>query len=139
MSGYSDDVVKQKLSALNETQDSIVTTAQWLMFHRRQAQRTAELWLHKVKDQHSTPAKKVNLVYLANEVVQQSKARKKEDFVNAFSPLVGEGMAVAYKGAPADVQGKLKRVSEVWRQRQIFDQATQEAIEAHLMGVLSYV
>lgn len=31
---YSDDAVKAKLAALNETQDSIVTVAQWIMFHR---------------------------------------------------------------------------------------------------------
>lgn len=130
---YSDEVVKQKISALNETQDSIVSTAQWLMFHRRHAKRTAELWLQKIKDPATNAAKKVNLLYLANEIVQQSKARKKEDFLNAFSPLVGEAIAVAYKGAPSDVQNKLKRVTEVWRQRQIFDQPTQEAIEAHIV------
>jgi regulator of Ty1 transposition protein 103 len=34
MSYYTDDAVKAKLSSLNETQDSIVTVAQWLLFHR---------------------------------------------------------------------------------------------------------
>ena len=31
---YSDEGVRAKLSALNETQESIVTVAQWIMFHR---------------------------------------------------------------------------------------------------------
>lgn len=31
---YSDEAVKAKLAALSETQDSIVTVAQWIMFHR---------------------------------------------------------------------------------------------------------
>lgn len=31
---YNDDAVKAKLSALNDTQESIVTVAQWVMFHR---------------------------------------------------------------------------------------------------------
>lgn len=31
---YTDDAVKAKLSALNETQEGIVTVAQWVMFHR---------------------------------------------------------------------------------------------------------
>jgi len=31
---YTDDAVKAKLSALNETQEGIVTVAQWIMFHR---------------------------------------------------------------------------------------------------------
>ena len=31
---YTDDSVLAKLSSLNETQESIVTVAQWVMFHR---------------------------------------------------------------------------------------------------------
>lgn len=31
---YTDDAVLAKLSTLSETQDSIVTVAQWIMFHR---------------------------------------------------------------------------------------------------------
>lgn len=31
---FTEDAVKAKLSALNETQDSIVSVAQWIMFHR---------------------------------------------------------------------------------------------------------
>lgn len=31
---FTDDAVKAKLSALNDSQESIVTVAQWVMFHR---------------------------------------------------------------------------------------------------------
>lgn len=137
MSGFTDEAVKQKLSALNESQDSIVTVAQWLMFHRRQTSRTAELWLQRIKDPSTTASKRLNLMYLANELVQQSKIKKKDDILAAFLTLVGDGMIVAYRGAPPDVQNKLKRLSEVWRQRNIFDQASQEAMEAQIMGMLS--
>lgn len=122
---YTDDSVKAKLSALNETQEGIVTVAQWVMFHRyeqltcdrflddsltiplllrRHAERTAQLWLQKLRD--SPAAKRLNLIYLANgtysgesrrriglitriEVAQQSRARRKEDFLIAFSPVGG--------------------------------------------------
>lgn len=82
---YTDDAVKAKLSALNETQDSIVTVAQWIMFHRRHADRTASLLLQRLKD--SGANKRLNLIYLANEVAQQSKARQKTDFIDAFQPV----------------------------------------------------
>jgi regulator of Ty1 transposition protein 103 len=61
---YTDDAVKAKLSALNETQEGIVTVAQWVMFHRRHAERTAQLWLQKLRD--SPAPKRLNLIYLAN-------------------------------------------------------------------------
>ncbi|KAL9120592.1 MAG: hypothetical protein Q9187_002848 [Circinaria calcarea] len=127
---YNDDAVKAKLSALNETQESIVTVAQWVMFHRRHADRTAQLWLQRLKD--SGAGKRLNLIYLANEVAQQSKVRKKDDFLIAFSPIIAEATATAYKGGTNEVQQKLRRVVEVWRQRQIFETPIQEAIEARV-------
>lgn len=152
---YTDDAVKAKLSALNETQDSIVTVAQWIMFHRyvdqccclllhlhaqltlnlcrRYADRTAQLWLTRIKDSGSN--KRLNLIYLVNEVAQQSKARKKDDFLNAFSPIMPEASAIAYKGATHEVQNRLRRVFEVWRQRQIFENAIQDAVEARINGM----
>ncbi|KAF2224351.1 RNA polymerase II-binding domain-containing protein [Elsinoe ampelina] len=127
---FSDDSVKAKLSALNETQDSIVSVAQWVMFYRRYAERAAQIWLEKLKD--SNTSKKLNLVYLANEIMQQAKVRKKEDFLVAFMPIISEAVAIAYKGAPSEVQGKLRRVVEVWRSRQILDSGVQDATEARI-------
>jgi hypothetical protein len=34
MSYYTDDAVKAKLSSLNDTHDSVVNVAQWLLFHK---------------------------------------------------------------------------------------------------------
>ncbi|KAF4634257.1 hypothetical protein G7Y89_g3849 [Cudoniella acicularis] len=127
---YTDDAVLAKLSALNETQESIVTVAQWVMFHRRHADRTGQLWLQRLKDSGSN--KRLNLIYLANEVAQQSKARRKDDFLIAFSPVIAEATATAYKGATNEVQQKLRRVVEVWRQRQIFETPIQEAVESRI-------
>ncbi|KZF21709.1 DUF618-domain-containing protein [Xylona heveae TC161] len=127
---YTDESVKAKLSALNETQESIVTVAQWVLFHRRHAEKTAQLWLQRLKD--SGANKRLNLIYLANEVVQQSKARRKEDFLIAFSPIIADAAATAYKGSTNEVQQKLRRVIEVWRQRQIFELPIQDAIEARI-------
>ncbi|KAJ5168972.1 uncharacterized protein N7482_004566 [Penicillium canariense] len=130
---YTDDAVKAKLSALNETQESIVTVAQWVMFHRRHAERTAQIWLQKIRD--SPPPKRLNLIYLANEVAQQSKARGKEDFLIAFSPIVAEAAAVAYKGSSNDIQQKIRRVVEVWRQRNVFEGPILDAVEARVNDI----
>jgi regulator of Ty1 transposition protein 103 len=71
------------------------------------------------------------------EVAQQSKARRKDDFLIAFSPVIAEATATAYKGATNEVQQKLRRVVEVWRARQIFEIPIQEAIEARIDGTIS--
>lgn len=101
----------------------------------RHAERTAALWLQKLKDSNS--GKRLNLIYLANEVAQQSKVRRKDDFLLAFSPIIAEATAVAYRGAATEVQAKLRRSVEVWRTRQIFELDIQQAIESRLDGMLS--
>jgi regulator of Ty1 transposition protein 103 len=68
------------------------------------------------------------------EVAQQTKARHKEDFVLAFSPVLAEATATAYKGATSDVQNKIRRVVQVWRERHIFEPPIQDAMEARLAG-----
>ena len=72
--------------------------------------------------------------YHAAEVTQQSKNRGKDDFVIAFSPVIAEATASAYKGATNEVQTKIKRVVEVWRSRQIFETPIQEAVQARIDG-----
>ncbi|KAI1436051.1 RNA polymerase II-binding domain-containing protein [Xylaria sp. CBS 124048] len=127
---YNDDAVLAKLSSLSETQDSIVSVAQWIMFYRRHADRTVQLWLQKIKE--STSHKRLNLIYLANEVAQQSKARRKDEFLVSFSPAIAEAVAVAYKGAPQDVQQRIRRVVDVWRERNVFEGPIQQAVEIRI-------
>ncbi|KAF2207079.1 hypothetical protein CERZMDRAFT_25827, partial [Cercospora zeae-maydis SCOH1-5] len=128
---YNEGSFKAKLTSLNESQDSIVTVAQWIMFHRRHAALTAQLWSASLQESPSAN-RKLNLLYLANEVVQQSRARGKMDFKTAFEPLIADATASAYKGANPDVQGKIRRVVEVWRQRNIFDTTIQQGVEKKL-------
>ncbi|TGZ84598.1 DUF618-domain-containing protein [Ascodesmis nigricans] len=128
--GYSDENVRTKLSGLNDSQDSIVGVAQWIMFHRRRADRSAELWFERLKE--SSAHRKLNLLYLANEIVQQSKVKNKPEFLNAFNPIIAEASEFAYRGSPANIQDKIRRVVVVWRERNIFPQQIQGDIEARL-------
>lgn len=69
------------------------------------------------------------------EVAQQSKIRHKDDFIIAFAPVVAEAISIAYKGAAADIQSKLKRVVDVWKDRAIFEAPIQAAIDNRIEGL----
>jgi regulator of Ty1 transposition protein 103 len=69
------------------------------------------------------------------ELAQQSKIRQKMDFIEAFAPVMAEGISVAYKGAPSEIQGKIKRVVDVWRDRKVFEDAIQDAVDSRIAGV----
>lgn len=127
---YTDDAALSKLSALNDTQDSIATAAQWFLFHRKHAERTVQLWLGRLKE--SPSSKRLTLIYLANEVAQQSKVRRKDDFVQALSPVIADAMTLAYRGASQEVQHRLLRVLDVWKQRTVFDENVLVETEGHI-------
>ena len=118
--------------------------------YRRHADRIAQLWMQRLKE--STPSKRLVLIYLANgttqalhigisrltqplEIAQTSKIRKKDEFLRAFDPIIAESTAAAYKGSPPEIQNKLRRVVEVWRQRQIFQIPIQTQIEQAIDGM----
>ena len=48
--------------------------------------------------------------------------------------MIAEASAIAYKGAPNDIQQKLRRVVEVWGQRSIWEPNTQDAVVAKIDG-----
>lgn len=115
---FSVDSLTSKLSALNESQDSIVSVSQWIQFHRRNSGPIARTWHDYLRN---IPLKrKLAMVYLANDVVQQSKAKKREDFIDAFSNVIVDGIVSTYREGSTDLRGKIRRVIEVWDQRQVF-------------------
>lgn len=71
-------------------------------------------------------------MYLVNEIAQKEKARGKEEFSKAFSPLIADGVVEAYSGAGVDVKNKLKRVVSVWRERNVFSAEVQDDVEKRI-------
>lgn len=99
---------------------------------RRHAEKIAQVWIQRMRE--STPSKKLVLIYLANEITQTSKMRRKEEFLRAYEPIIAEATSIAYRGSPAEVQNKIRRVVEVWRSRQIFSLPVQQEVEKAIDG-----
>lgn len=90
--------------------------------------------IYLANGQSLTANRPVDTANIRVEVTQQSKARHKDDFLNAFSPFIADAASVAYKGAPVDVQGKLRRVVDVWRERSIFNKEVLQDLDNRLSG-----
>jgi regulator of Ty1 transposition protein 103 len=103
------------------------------VIYRRHADRIASYWLTRLRD--SPPPKRLNYLYLVNDIVQNSKARKREEFPNAFAPLMAEATQTAYRSSTQDIQLKLRRLVEVWKQRNVFEAPIVAAIETRLEEV----
>lgn len=129
MSLGTDDQFRQKFAALNESSDSIQHIAAYIIFYKSKADHIARLWLEMLQGRDVTPPKRLNMLYVANEVVQQTKAKRKDHWEAAFQPIIFDGFMTAYKGAPVEIQTKLRRVLDVWQQRGVFDQVTRDQLD----------
>jgi len=49
MSGYNEAAVMEKLGKLNESQESIQTLAQWIMYHRKYAAQSVKIWADMIQ------------------------------------------------------------------------------------------
>lgn len=124
---YNDEALKAKLSTLNETQESIVSVSQWITFHRRHADRIASVWHSRLRE--VPPPKRLNFVYLVNDIVQNAKARKRPEFPNSFSPIIADAVQQAYRSSTPDIQNKIRRVVDVWKTRGVFEESILQAIQ----------
>ncbi|KAM9923272.1 hypothetical protein OXX80_011606, partial [Metschnikowia pulcherrima] len=84
---FSPEIFRKKLDALQETQDSIVSISQWVLFHHRHATHLCELWADYTLDNNASAQskKKLSLLYLCNDVVQQARHKRKPEFTAGFA------------------------------------------------------
>jgi len=119
MSGFSEATLSQKLSELNQTAPSIQGVSLWLLHHRKHYQAYVKLWykeLGKIK-----PEQKLPMMYLANDLVQNSRKKYPEvakEFGTVMKLVFTHLVAL---NLDAKTQNSINRLVNIWRDRQIFD------------------
>lgn len=100
MALLNETVYREKLQKLNTSQQSIEQTAAWALFHRRDARRVAEVWedFFSKADQ----AKRLAMVYLANDIVQNgcASSRSRHNWAAAARGRGGKAEAVLAPSSP---------------------------------------
>ncbi|EOA22507.1 hypothetical protein CARUB_v10003162mg [Capsella rubella] len=114
---FSEQILIDKLAKLNSTQQSIETLSHWCIFNRTKAELIVTTW---EKQFHSTEmSQKVPLMYLANDILQNSK-RQGNEFVQEFWNVLPK--AVKDIVAQGDDRGKsvVSRLVKIWEERRVF-------------------
>jgi uncharacterized protein YeaO (DUF488 family) len=114
---FSPASLAAKLDALAPTQESITATSQWVLFYHRHAETIVQAW-RSYLDSHASRA--LTLLYLANDVVQQARAKRRLVFVEQFGSVLPEVVNRVYGDARPDVQHKVRKLVGVWKERRIF-------------------
>ncbi|PIK47740.1 putative regulation of nuclear pre-mRNA domain-containing protein 1B [Apostichopus japonicus] len=118
MSSFSPEALTAKLNSLNNTAQSIQTVSLWLIHHRKHAKIIVKVWFsHLMK---AKPSKKLIHIYLANDVVQNSK-KKGPEFNREFSGIIVAAYKHVYSNLPDEkTLISMQRVLKVWSDRSVF-------------------
>lgn len=115
---FSTAQFNSKLDSLLNTQDSIVSISQWVLFHVKHYQEIVKVWsdyFHSL-NASSSSGKKLSLLYLCNDVVQQSRRKNKQEFNHEFAKVLPDILSGCY----SELKPKIDRLLNVWQERKIF-------------------
>ncbi|XP_010922941.1 uncharacterized protein [Elaeis guineensis] len=114
---FNNQVLAEKLSKLNNSQQSIETLSHWCIFHRKKAKQVVETW---EKLFNSSPKEqKVSFLYLANDILQNSR-RKGSEFVNEFWKVLPGCLKNVYENGEENGKKVVMRLVEIWDERKVF-------------------
>ncbi|KAK7387504.1 hypothetical protein VNO78_28359 [Psophocarpus tetragonolobus] len=114
---FSDQILADKLSKLNNTQQCIETLSHWCIFHRSEAELVVATW--RKQFDKSEMVQRVPLLYLANDILQNSK-RKGNEFVTEFWKVLPAALKDVIKKGDDHGKHVVSRLIEIWEQRRVF-------------------
>ncbi|KAL7049972.1 hypothetical protein ACKWTF_003926 [Chironomus riparius] len=119
MSAFTESVLIKKLGDLNTSSQSIQTLSLWLIHHRKHNEKIVSIWM---KELSKAPAnRKLVFMYLANDVIQNSK-KKGPEFGNSFATILPKAFKdISHKCSDDKTFNSLSRILNIWGERGVYD------------------
>eukprot|EP00250_Pteridium_aquilinum_P016228 c23011_g1_i1 orf=659-2227(-) len=116
-SAFNDQILAEKLKKLNNSQQSIETLSHWCIFHRKKAHLVVETWDKQLRV--LPKEQRVPFLYLANDILQNSRRRGGEFVTEFWKVLPGALKDVIEKGDD-QAQSVVVRLVDIWDERKVF-------------------
>ncbi|EDV96826.1 regulation of nuclear pre-mRNA domain-containing protein 1A [Drosophila grimshawi] len=122
MSAFTESALLKKLSELNPSQQSIQTLSLWLIHHRKHHTVIVQTWQREL--QNVPEPKKLTFMYLANDVIQNSK-KKGPEYGKEFGNVLPKVFAhIGETCSSEKLLGSLGRILNIWQERGVYDPKT---------------
>ncbi|EDW92961.1 regulation of nuclear pre-mRNA domain-containing protein 1A [Drosophila yakuba] len=119
MSAFTETALLKKLAELNSSQQSIQTLSLWLIHHRKHSAAIVKTWQRELEN--VPEPKKLTFMYLANDVIQNSK-KKGPEYGKEFSHVLGKVFVhIGEKCSSDKLLGSLGRILNIWLERGVYD------------------
>ncbi|XP_077364378.1 regulation of nuclear pre-mRNA domain-containing protein 2a [Festucalex cinctus] len=120
----------KKLLNVTNTMDSIQGLSTWCIEYKKYHSMIVRQWIKCLKK--SDTAHKLNLFYLANDVIQNCKRKNALVYRTAFADVLPEAFVLIKQEGDAKVLKSAERILTIWQERSVYS----EALIAELRGSL---
>ncbi|XP_019065138.1 regulation of nuclear pre-mRNA domain-containing protein 1A isoform X2 [Fukomys damarensis] len=131
MSAFSEAALEKKLSELSNSQQSVQTLSLWLIHHRKHSRPIVTVWERELRK--AKPNRKLTFLYLANDVIQNSK-RKGPEFTKDFAPVIVEAFKHVSSETDDSCKKHLGRVLSIWEERSVYENDVLDQLKQALYG-----
>ncbi|CAL8168351.1 unnamed protein product [Prunus armeniaca] len=127
---FDGQILADKLTKLNSSQQSIESLSRWCISHRKKAKQIVETWDKCFNS--SQKDQRVSFLYLANDILQNSR-RKGSEFVNEFWKFLPAALKHVYENGDGHGKKVATRLVDIWEERKVFGSRGQ-SLKDEMMG-----
>ncbi|XP_028849985.1 regulation of nuclear pre-mRNA domain-containing protein 1B [Denticeps clupeoides] len=117
MSSFSESALEKKLSELSNSQQSVQTLSLWIIHHRKHSPLIVRVWHREMKKAKSS--RKLTFLYLANDVIQNSK-KKGPEFTREFEGVLVDACSHVAREADEGCKKHMERLLNIWQERSLY-------------------
>ncbi|XP_060184438.1 uncharacterized protein LOC132614101 [Lycium barbarum] len=114
---FDGQLLAEKLSKLNSSQQSIESLSRWCISYRKKAKQIVETWDKSFRS--AQREQRVSFLYLANDILQNSR-RKGSEFVNEFWKVLPASLKHVFETGDENGKKVASRLVDIWEERKVF-------------------
>ncbi|XP_029292466.1 regulation of nuclear pre-mRNA domain-containing protein 1B [Cottoperca gobio] len=117
MSSFSESALEKKLTELSSSQQSVQTLSLWIIHHRKHSGLIVKVWHRELTKAKSS--RKLTFLYLANDVIQNSK-KKGPEFTKDFETVLVDACSHVAREADEGCKKHMERLLNIWKERALY-------------------
>ncbi|XP_054630112.1 regulation of nuclear pre-mRNA domain-containing protein 1B isoform X2 [Dunckerocampus dactyliophorus] len=117
MSSFSEAALEKKLSELSSSQQSVQTLSLWIIHHRKHSGLIVKVWHRELKK--AKTSRKLTFLYLANDVIQNSK-KKGPEFTKDFETVLVDACSHVASEVDESCKKHMERLLNIWKERSLY-------------------
>jgi hypothetical protein len=124
MSTFSEQTLREKLSRLTSSQESIETLSMWIIHFKTNAKAISEIWMEQFSIE--TPDRRLLLLFLVNDVLQNGRRKGANMFLDVFQDPLRHASSII-RGL--NIKTSVGRILNIWKERKIYDNTFLKELE----------